>query len=183
MSAGAITLLVDDPGWRRRRGLDARLRRAAGAALRAAGLSGRLTLLLSSDEKLQTLNREFRGRDKPTNVLSFPATENQESYRGDIAIAYGVTRREAQAAGKRFADHASHLVVHGVLHLAGYDHEKPRDAKIMEPLEVKILKRLGIQNPYTETSGSAGQEKCAPDAMAQQGRARGFPSGRATQKT
>jgi probable rRNA maturation factor len=150
MSAGAITLLVDDPGWRRSRGLDECLRRAAGAALRASGFSGKssLTVLLSSDEKLKALNREFRGRDKPTNVLSFPTADRQDGYRGDIAIAYGVTRREAEAAGKRFADHASHLVVHGVLHLAGYDHEKMRDAKIMEPLEVKILKRLGIGNPY-----------------------------------
>jgi probable rRNA maturation factor len=150
MSAGAITLLVDDPGWRRSRGLDARLRRAAGAALRAAGLTGKnsLTVLLSSDRKLKELNRDFRGRDKPTNVLSFPASANGQGYAGDIAIAYGVTRREAEAAGKRFADHASHLVVHGVLHLAGYDHEKTRDAEIMEPLEVKILKRLGIENPY-----------------------------------
>ncbi|HWY62761.1 MAG TPA: rRNA maturation RNase YbeY [Rhizomicrobium sp.] len=150
MSAGAITLLVDDPGWRRSRGLDARLRRAAGTALRAAGFTGKksLTVLLSSDAKLKKLNREFRGRDKPTNVLSFPATGNKNGYCGDIAIAYGVTRREAEAAGKPFADHASHLVVHGVLHLAGYDHEKIRDARIMEPLEVKILKRLGIANPY-----------------------------------
>jgi len=155
MSAGAITLLVDDPGWRRTRGLDARLRRAAGAALRAVGFSGKnsVTLLLSSDEKLKNLNRDFRGHNKPTNVLSFPASERADGYRGDIAIAYGVTRREAEAAGKRFADHASHLVVHGILHLAGYDHEKPRDAKIMEPLEVKILKRLGIQNPYEDSAG------------------------------
>ena len=153
MSAGAITLLVEDRGWRRTRGLDARLRRAAGAALKGAGLSGGFTLLLSSDEKLQTLNRDFRGRDKPTNVLSFPAAANDQHYRGDIAIAYGVTSQEAQDAGKRFSDHASHLVVHGVLHLAGYDHEKARDARIMEPLEVKILKRLGIANPYEAPNG------------------------------
>jgi probable rRNA maturation factor len=154
MSAGAITLLVDGPGWRRTRGLEARLRQAAEAALGAAGFKGRksLTVLLSSDEKLKDLNRAFRGRNKPTNVLSFPAARNETGYRGDIAIAYGVTRREAAASGKRFIDHASHLVVHGVLHLAGYDHEKARDAAIMEPLEVKILKRLGIQNPYEATA-------------------------------
>jgi probable rRNA maturation factor len=69
-------------------------------------------------------------------------------YAGDIAIAHGVTNAEAKAAGKKFADHATHLVVHGVLHLAGYDHERPKDAKVMEPLEVKILKRLGIADPY-----------------------------------
>ena len=145
-----ITLLVEDPGWRRTRGLNARLTKAARAALRAAGFKGKsaLTLLLSSDEKLKQLNRDFRGRDKATNVLSFPAPANRAGYRGDIAVAYGVTRREAKQAGKSFADHASHLVVHGVLHLAGYDHDRPRDAKVMEPLEVKILKRLGIADPY-----------------------------------
>jgi probable rRNA maturation factor len=80
-------------------------------------------------------------------VLSFPSDE--KDYRGDIALAYGVTSAEAKAAQKTFADHAAHLVVHGVLHLAGYDHERLKDAKIMEPLEVKILKRLGIADPYT----------------------------------
>jgi probable rRNA maturation factor len=150
----AITLLVDDPAWRRTRGLDARLKRAASAAVRNAGFRGKstLTVLLSSDKKLKQLNRDFRGKDRPTNVLSFPAPENAGGYRGDIAIAYGVTRREATAAGKGFADHASHLVVHGILHLAGYDHETARDAQIMEPLEVKILKRLGIGDPYKATA-------------------------------
>jgi probable rRNA maturation factor len=151
----AITLLVDDPAWLRRRGLDARLRRAAAAAVRAAGFKGRsaLTILLSNDRKLKALNRDFRGKDKPTNVLSFPAAQNKDGYRGDIAIAYGVTCKEAETAGKRFADHASHLVVHGVLHLAGYDHQKVRDAEVMEPLEIKILTRLGIENPYKEPAG------------------------------
>jgi probable rRNA maturation factor len=78
-------------------------------------------------------------------VLSFPG---QGGLGGDIAIAYGVTQTEARAAAKSFADHAIHLAVHGVLHLAGYDHERPKDAKLMEPLEVKILKRLGIADPY-----------------------------------
>ena len=150
----AITVLVDDPGWRKPRGLTARLRQAAEAAIRSSGFKGKcaLTVLLSSDAKLKGLNRDFRGKDKPTNVLSFPAGANADGYRGDIAIAYGVTFAEAQASGKRFADHASHLVVHGVLHLAGYDHEKARDAKLMEPLEVKILGRLGITDPYKATA-------------------------------
>jgi probable rRNA maturation factor len=148
--SGAITVLIDDPGWRKPRGLSARLRQAAEAALRACGFKGKsgLTVLLASDARLKELNRDFRGKNKPTNVLSFPAAENPDGYRGDVALAYGVTFREAQAAGKRFADHASHLVVHGVLHLAGYDHIRDSDAKVMEPLEVKILKRLGITDPY-----------------------------------
>jgi probable rRNA maturation factor len=180
-----IIVLVEDPGWRRTRGLNARLTKAARAALRAAGFKGKsaLTLLLGSDLKLQQLNREFRGRNKPTNVLSFPAANNRDGYRGDIALAYGVTRREARDAGKAFADHASHLVVHGVLHLAGYDHERPGEAQIMEPLEVKILKRLGIDDPYADASGSIGPKKRAPSAVSTRRRARGFSSGRATNQT
>jgi len=117
------------------------------AAFRAA--QGQFHHSLADDRKLQALNRDFRGKDKPTNVLSFPGLEG---HGGDIAIAYGVTAKEAKAAAKNFADHASHLVVHGVLHLAGYDHERPKDARVMEPLEARILKRLGIADPYAVTS-------------------------------
>jgi probable rRNA maturation factor len=164
MSAGAITLLVDDPGWRRTRGLTARLRQAAAAALRASGFKGKsqLTVLLGSDEKLKILNRDFRGKNKPTNVLSFPAAANPDGYRGDIAIAYGVTLQEARESGKRLADHASHLVVHGVLHLAGYDHEKNSDAKMMEPLEARILKRLGIADPYRASARKSVKRAVRP---------------------
>jgi len=140
-----ITLLVEDPKWRSHRGLVARLTKAAEAARRTARLKGGFTILLANDKTLRALNRDFRGLDKPTNVLSFPGANG---YAGDIAIAHGVTSKEAKAAAKNFADHAAHLVVHGVLHLAGYDHERPKDAKVMEPLEVKILKRLGIADPY-----------------------------------
>ncbi len=140
-----ITLLVEDPKWRSHRGLIARLTKAADAARRSARLRGDFTILLSGDKKLKALNQDFRGKNKATNVLSFPGSDG---YAGDIAIAYGVTSKEAKVAAKTFADHASHLVVHGVLHLGGYDHERPKDAKVMEPLEVKILKRLGIADPY-----------------------------------
>jgi probable rRNA maturation factor len=141
-----ITLVVDDPKWRAHRGLQARLKAAADAARRTAKLRGDFTILLAGNKRLRALNRDFRDKDKPTNVLSFPSDE--KDYCGDIALAYGVTNAEAKAAKKTFADHATHLVVHGVLHLAGYDHERPKDAKVMEPLEVKILKRLGIADPY-----------------------------------
>jgi len=138
-----ITLVVEDPGWRRHRGLQARLKQAAAAAARAAKLRGEITILLADDARLESLNHDFRGKSKPTNVLSFPSAEG-----GDVAIAHGVVTREAKEQGKRFADHAIHLAVHGVLHLAGHDHIKPKDARVMEPLEVKILKRLGIADPY-----------------------------------
>ena len=140
-----ITLVVEDEGWRSHRGLQTRLKLAAEAARKAARLKGDMTILLSSDKRLRVLNHDFRGKDKPTNVLSFPGANG---YAGDIAIAYGVTSEEAREANKKFIDHAVHLVVHGVLHLAGHDHERPKDAKVMEPLEVKILARLGIADPY-----------------------------------
>ena len=140
-----ITLLVEDPNWRAHRGLQARLKQAAEAARRTARLKGGFCVLLADNRTLRRLNRDFRGKDKATNVLSFPGADG---YAGDIAIAHGVTKAEAKAEGKKFADHATHLVVHGVLHLAGYDHERLKDAKVMETLEVKILKRLGIADPY-----------------------------------
>ena len=140
-----ITLVVEDGEWRSHRGLQTRLKQAALAACKAAKLKGEVTILLSGDNRLKALNHEFRGKNRPTNVLSFPGTG---TYAGDIAIAHGVTAKEAGETGKSFADHAVHLVVHGVLHLAGYDHERPKDARVMEPLEVKILGRLGIADPY-----------------------------------
>ena len=150
-----ILVVVDDPGWRKIRGLLPRLKRAATAAENAAKFRGRssLTVLLANDRKLNALNRDFRGKDKPTNVLSFPAppcpaSKNKENYRGDVALALGVTRREAKSAGKTLSDHATHLVVHGILHLAGYDHVRVRDAKVMEKLEIEILAGLGIADPY-----------------------------------
>ena len=141
-----IALVVEDPAWRAHRGLQAQVKRAAEAAARRARLRGDFTILLADDARLKTLNRAFRGKNKPTNVLSFPS--GARGYHGDIAIAHGVTAREAKAAGKRFADHVTHLVVHGVLHLAGYDHESESDAQVMEPLEVKILAGMGIADPY-----------------------------------
>ena len=103
MTAKGILVVVDDPGGRRFRGLVPGLRRAAAAAAKAAGFRGSwsLTVLLSNDRRLKALNRDFRGKDKATNVLSFPAGENAANYRGDIAIAYGVTCKEAKVSGKR----------------------------------------------------------------------------------
>ena len=141
-----IQLVIEEPAWRAHRGLQARLKRAAAAAAAAARLRGGFTVLLSGNRHLKALNRDFRGKDKPTNVLSFPSA--MKGYHGDIAIAHGVAVAEARAAGKTVADHASHLVVHGVLHLAGYDHECEADARIMEPLEVKISAKMGIADPY-----------------------------------
>jgi probable rRNA maturation factor len=140
-----IELVIADRNWRKP-GLAAGLKRAAVAALGAKRTGASLTLLLTDDARLKELNRTFRGKNKPTNVLSFPAAT--KGYLGDVALAYGVTAREARAAGKPLSDHAAHLTVHGVLHLLGYDHQTAREAASMEPLEVRILDKLGISDPY-----------------------------------
>ncbi len=145
-----IEFVIEDPHWRQA-GLRPALRRAAARALAREGADGGVTILLADDAALHRLNREFRGKNKPTNVLSFPAAENPEGHLGDIAIAHGVSAGEARAAGKDFADHAAHLVVHGVLHLLGYDHETDAEAGVMEPLESEILAGLGIADPYAAT--------------------------------
>ena len=111
--------------------------------------------MLTDDAGIRTLNHDWRGIDKPTNVLSFPAVAlpgsgGQPRALGDIAIAYETTRREADSENKRFSDHLSHLAVHGFLHLIGYDHENEDDAEAMEALEVEILARLGIPDPYRD---------------------------------
>lgn len=154
--------ILTDPGvaasWQRSvPALALRVRRAAAAALDAAATSApaaELTIRLSGDSVVQRLNRDFRRKDKPTNVLSFPAAEGPPLppgaplLLGDVVIAYGTVVREAAAQGKSVADHLVHLVVHGVLHLLGYDHEKPGEAKRMESLETRILAGLGIADPY-----------------------------------
>ena len=144
-----VTLVIEDEHWRAAR-IQAPLKRAAAAAARAARLKGAFTILLAGDARLKALNHDFRARDKATNVLSFPSGE--AGYAGDIAIAYGVTAAEARAEGKRFADHARHLVVHGVLHLIGYDHEDDGDAERMESLERALLAGLGVPDPYADDS-------------------------------
>ena len=149
-----IDIVVDDPAWRKHRGILRRVREASESSLRNAPQRAprALTVLLSNDRRVRGLNRIHRGKDKPTNVLSFPQAA-QPGYLGDVVIAYGVVKKEAAESGKRFADHATHLAVHGVLHLLGYDHEKPKDAAKMEALEISILREMGIGNPYEIRSG------------------------------
>jgi len=117
------------------------------------------SLLFTSDEEVHRLNREWRDRDKPTNVLSFPMLAREElldlttagppELLGDIALAYETCAGEAAAKGIAVADHAAHLIVHGLLHLAGHDHElSDEDADTMEALETKALAMMGIADPY-----------------------------------
>ena len=136
----AIEVVVADPAWHRlipRAG--AIVRRAA----RAACMEG--TIVLSSDRAVRALNLRHRGRNKPTNVLTYeqPAPE--------IILALGVVRAEAAAHGRPAGHHLAHLVVHGALHLEGEDHHHPGDARRMEMAEARILHRIGVPNPWKRT--------------------------------
>ena len=112
-------------------------------------------LVMSDDASIKDLNKTYRGKDKATNVLSFPSTEsllpgeeNEPVHIGDVILAYDYVSEEAKNEKKALQTHLSHLVVHGVLHLLGYDHETTKDAEAMETLEIKLMKQLGLENPY-----------------------------------
>lgn len=126
---------------------------AARAAL--GTVQGDIVVLLTDDDAVRDLNARFRDKDRPTNVLSFPAPESAAPHLGDIVLAYGVCAAEAEAQGKTLADHLSHLVVHGVLHLLGRDHEDDAEADEMEAEEREILARLGVADPYAADAENA----------------------------
>lgn len=129
-------------------------RGAALAALDAEGAADEgVAILLANDAAVRELNVRFRQQDKPTNVLSFPAPYNPERHLGDIALAFGVCAREADEQGKPLGHHLQHLVVHGVLHLLGYDHMGDDEAEAMEGLERAVLAGLGVPDPYAAGEG------------------------------
>lgn len=125
---------------------EARAESAGAAAL--GDKTGDVVILLTDDGAVRDLNARFRGKDQPTNVLSFPAAASAGAHIGDIALAHGVCAREASEQGKSLEDHMTHLVVHGVLHLLGYDHLKDAEAETMEQAERDILAGLGVPDPY-----------------------------------
>jgi probable rRNA maturation factor len=111
-----------------------------------------LSIVLTGDAQVRRLNRQYRGQDKPTNVLSFAAGAEADPLLGDVVIAFGVTRREAANENKALAAHLTHLVIHGVLHLLGYDHIRDKDAHVMERRESAIMARMGLADPYADVS-------------------------------
>ncbi|MGO9236287.1 MAG: rRNA maturation RNase YbeY [Methylocella sp.] len=119
----------------------------------ALASNAEISVVLCDDAFIRELNRKWRGRDEPTNVLSFPAGGDpaSASLLGDIVIAFETALREAVAAGKPLRDHVAHLLVHGFLHLIGHDHEEAAEAELMEALERVSLARLGIADPYGDT--------------------------------
>lgn len=130
--------------------------RWAVAALGSRGAGCEMAVQVVSAPRMRVLNRRYRGKDKPTNVLSFPASpapDVRPRPLGDVLICPAVLRREARAQGKSERAHWAHLIVHGTLHLAGYDHERDTDAARMERREIAVLRRLGFANPYRLSRG------------------------------
>lgn len=153
---------VSDERWNEKLegSADALASRAVAAAMNALAGSGAVEILFTNDGEMRELNRQWRRIDKPTDVLSFPSggpeIPGQPRHLGDIALGFETAFRDAKAMNRPFEAHVSHLVIHGFLHLAGYDHIKPEDAAVMEPLEAKILASLGWPDPYA-TGPYAGE--------------------------
>jgi probable rRNA maturation factor len=151
-----IETRIDGVGWNALEGLDALVAGSLRAALEESGDEladgAEVSLLFCNDAAIRELNRQFRGQDKPTNVLSFPGLDPLETsaFLGDIAIAFDTVAREAHEQGKSLEQHCRHMVVHGFLHLLGYDHEDDEEAEAMEAMEIRILRRLGVDDPYRE---------------------------------
>ncbi len=159
-----VEFVVKSARWKAQPRAAAIIRKAIVAAAKTASTPrAELAIVLTNDSSIRALNRDWRGLDAPTNVLSFPAGASKAGPRvpgnrapnrtpnrtlGDIVIAYQTMAREARDEDKPFAHHLAHLAVHGYLHLLGYDHDNDRDAHKMERLEAKILKRLGVPDPY-----------------------------------
>ncbi len=156
-----VEFVVQSAAWNARRNLKQFLRKAVAQAATTTGTgTGELAVVLTSDLEMRDLNRRWRGKDAATNVLSFPVqyaapAGMQLRVLGDIVIAYETCAREARAQQVSFSDHLAHLVVHGFLHLIGYDHIAPDEAHRMEALEATILARLDIANPYAAKQPAA----------------------------
>lgn len=146
-----IEIQVDCADWEAKwpdlqRESRAMLRRAFGRRdLLGVPPGGEVALVFADDERLKALNFQFRGKRQSTNVLSFP---DPDIPLGGIAIAFETVKQEAQEQGKSFVNHSKHMILHGFLHLLGYDHIKPRAARLMEGLEITILSDMSISNPY-----------------------------------
>lgn len=152
-----IAVAIEAGDWAGEEALHALAARAAGAVLaevgQAAPQDAELSLLFTDDAHIRALNRDWRGKDKATNVLSFPASDAAPGevvppMLGDIALAFETIAAEAELDGKPFDHHLTHLIVHGLLHLLGHDHEEDEEAEAMEALERAALARLAIPDPY-----------------------------------
>lgn len=152
-----IDLRIADERWSVLGDCDQFAAHVLGLAAARMSAAGEAAILLTDDAEMRALNKQWRGLDRATDVLSFPGANSgdggpeipgQPQYLGDIAVGYDTARRDAEAMGRSFEAHMAHLLIHGFLHLLGYDHIEMEDAKVMEPLEVDLLARLGWADPY-----------------------------------
>ena len=169
-----VEVIAEDTRWHVA-GIEALAQRAARVTVSHFGLDPgvwEIAILACSDSRIAVLNADFRGKPVPTNVLSWPAEDRDpdrpgemplppvpdgdEAVLGDIAIAWETCAREAAQAGRPLTDHVTHLIVHAVLHLLGYDHVRDPDATLMEATEIEILGKLGVPDPYNKHQGQAG---------------------------
>ena len=158
MAKPNVDLIIESPLWEKVAFVERAVLRAAEAVgaysevARAIRRGDELCITLLDDEEIAALNSRWRGKNAPTNVLSFPARMDPDKraprHLGDIALAFETIENEAANEGKAFDDHVMHLVVHGVLHLLGYDHLNEGDAQRMETIEARILASIGVANPY-----------------------------------
>lgn len=154
-----IDLTVEAGEWDKLGDVETLAQRAAEAAISVASDVGgevAVALLLTDDAAMREINRDWRDQDKPTNVLSFPSAPHPgmpgPRHLGDVVLAFETTQREAGDEGRSVEAHASHLIVHGILHCLGYDHETEDEAEEMEALEVSALKAIGYDDPYAESA-------------------------------
>ena len=149
LAAPTVDVVINSRLWQAEPGAESVVRRAvAETASALSTTAGELAIVLTDDSSIRALNRDWRGKDEPTNVLAFPSEPGPHRLLGDIVIAYETLAREARSERKSFDHHLAHLAVHGFLHLCGYDHESDRQAATMERLESAILARLGVPDPY-----------------------------------
>ena len=156
-----ISFITENPAWRplltKERAFFRKALKKTFSYLDLPKKKFNMSVLFAADEGVQRLNKEYRGKDKPTNVLSFPqyeelqdivAANDNDLELGDVVLAFETVKAEAKAQKKTLKNHTTHLLVHGLLHLCGYDHMSPQDARDMESLEIAILATLNIKNPY-----------------------------------
>jgi probable rRNA maturation factor len=166
-----VAVLRDNPEWPdidwdalALKAVAAAVRHSTNADYATQAAMFEIAVKLTDDHEVQTLNKAYRGKDKPTNVLSFPMvqrdlleamanTDDGEVLLGDIVLAAGVCAAEAAEKGIAIPDHAAHLIVHGTFHLLGYDHMVDIEAEEMEALEIRALASIGLRNPYLDTTG------------------------------
>ena len=144
-----LDLRVEDAEWTRALAdIEAVCTAALNAGAAQSATQGEVSILLTNDPEIQTLNRDWRGKDKPTDVLSFPADPMDTPFLGDIAVSLGVCQRDAADRAIALDQHVSHLLIHGLLHLLGHDHKDDTEAAEMEALEIAALASLGWPDPY-----------------------------------